>query len=247
MPNGTPLNLVGQVFGKLEVIRLVSRGSRSNRPIWECQCKCGGTHTTQAKFLTTGRVRSCGCLYKEAAAARGREQLLPAETWLGRILEKIAHQTYGECGWCGSLFVKAEHTKQQAYCSRQCKKNAWDPTFGDSFECVICDGLFVPKVHNQRTCGFYCSRLLKKRRPLPKGSSSIRIKTEVVKPLAVFERDQWICQVCGEVAPKELRGTYDKCAPELGHIIPHALGGSYTLDNLQCEHRKCNLQKNQAL
>lgn len=52
---------------------------------------------------------------------------------------------------------------------------------------------------------------------------------------AIFKRDKGVCQLCGRrVKPNEL--SFD-------HIIPLALGGSHTEDNLQVAHRVCNSRK----
>lgn len=53
--------MVGNRFGKLLVIRLVS-----NNPVrWECRCDCGNTTLVATTKLTAGHTRSCGCLVSE--------------------------------------------------------------------------------------------------------------------------------------------------------------------------------------
>lgn len=64
-----------------------------------------------------------------------------------------------------------------------------------------------------------------------------------VDPMKVFARDDWRCQLCGIHTPKRLRGTTESAAPELDHIIPLALGGPHTNDNVQCACRACNHAK----
>lgn len=63
----------------------------------------------------------------------------------------------------------------------------------------------------------------------------------------ILERDRWICQICGELAPKELKGTIDPLAPEVDHIIPLSWGPKlspgHIESNCQCTHRKCNGEK----
>lgn len=44
-----------------------------------------------------------------------------------------------------------------------------------------------------------------------------------------MDRDGWTCHICGEEAPRELRGTMRWNAPELDHIIPLSAGGSHTV------------------
>jgi 5-methylcytosine-specific restriction endonuclease McrA len=53
-------------------------------------------------------------------------------------------------------------------------------------------------------------------------------------------RDGARCGRCGGVLDMRLSGL-DAMGPTLGHIVPVAEGGTDDLDNLQLEHRKCNL------
>lgn len=56
----------------------------------------------------------------------------------------------------------------------------------------------------------------------------------------VFERDGWLCRLCGVDTPKELSGTCNRNAPELDHIVPVSGGGLHTYENTQCLCRACN-------
>lgn len=73
--------------------------------------------------------------------------------------------------------------------------------------------------------------------------SRVAIYTETVDPISVFDRDRWICQLCGKRTPRRLRGLVDPSAPELDHIIPLALGGAHAWFNVQCACRECNGRK----
>jgi 5-methylcytosine-specific restriction endonuclease McrA len=64
-----------------------------------------------------------------------------------------------------------------------------------------------------------------------------------VRPDAVFRRCRWRCQLCGCATPQRLRGTTKPNAPELDHIVPIALGGGHTWDNVQLACRRCNSAK----
>lgn len=61
-----------------------------------------------------------------------------------------------------------------------------------------------------------------------------------IKPLKVFERDGWRCQLCGVSTPQRLRGGTDPRSPEVDHIVPISMGGGHTWDNVQCACRRCN-------
>ena len=63
---------------------------------------------------------------------------------------------------------------------------------------------------------------------------------EHVRKEKVFERDGWLCRLCGVATPKHLTGTYEHNAPELDHIIPVTRDGLHTYANTQCLCRSCN-------
>lgn len=54
------LDLVGQRFGRLEVLRRST--SKPNKPHWECRCDCGQVVTVRGDCLRDGNTQSCGCL-----------------------------------------------------------------------------------------------------------------------------------------------------------------------------------------
>ena len=56
-------NLIGQRFGRLEVIGLDDRNSR--KTYWVCQCDCGGIKSARSDSLLSGAIKSCGCMKKE--------------------------------------------------------------------------------------------------------------------------------------------------------------------------------------
>jgi hypothetical protein len=61
------LDLTGQRFGKLTVLAEVPRTNRRERR-WQCRCDCGKEQSLNQRSLRTDRVRSCGCLTREALA-----------------------------------------------------------------------------------------------------------------------------------------------------------------------------------
>lgn len=58
-------NLTGKRFGKLTaIIPVQGKGN------WLCVCKCGVKKEVKGTDLVAGKVRSCGCLFRELAAKR---------------------------------------------------------------------------------------------------------------------------------------------------------------------------------
>jgi hypothetical protein len=60
------INLLGIRFGRLLVKSRAENGSEGNAK-WLCVCDCGGTITTEGRFLRSGASQSCGCINKEQA------------------------------------------------------------------------------------------------------------------------------------------------------------------------------------
>ena len=69
----TKLNLIGQRFGRLTVIKEAE--NKGKRTQWLCQCDCGKQHIATTESLRSGTCRSCGCLRIETAHTNGRKQL----------------------------------------------------------------------------------------------------------------------------------------------------------------------------
>src|SRR5690242_19950468 len=63
------IDLSGQVFGRLTVIR---RMSVSGRTRFFCQCDCGNHCIKLAHNLVSGTTKSCGCLAKETKSKTKR-------------------------------------------------------------------------------------------------------------------------------------------------------------------------------
>jgi len=58
----------------------------------------------------------------------------------------------------------------------------------------------------------------------------------------IFERDGWVCGICGEPVDPTLPWPHPRFK-SLDHIIPIAKGGANTRANVQCAHTLCNARK----
>jgi hypothetical protein len=67
-----PINLKGQLFGRLRVLSYAGVGKNS-RTGWLCRCKCGTKKVVTSVSLRCGFTKSCGCL---RADKRGKWRLL---------------------------------------------------------------------------------------------------------------------------------------------------------------------------
>lgn len=60
----------------------------------------------------------------------------------------------------------------------------------------------------------------------------------------VFERDNYICQLCGCKTRPDYKNSYHPKYPNLDHVVPLSKGGDHTKQNTQCLCRQCNITKN---
>lgn len=62
----------------------------------------------------------------------------------------------------------------------------------------------------------------------------------------IFERDGWVCGICGDDVDPTLAFPH-LMSPSLDHRRPLALGGTHTRRNAQCSHFLCNSRKSNRL
>lgn len=73
-------------------------------------------------------------------------------------------------------------------------------------------------------------------------SSKLLVESEEYEHAEVFERDEWICQLCFSPVDSELKWP-DRMSATLDHKIPLTLGGPDIRLNAQLAHYSCNSSK----
>lgn len=96
---GKILDLTGQRFGRLVVIRDSGERTNSSDVIWECKCECGEISFVRLWDLKAGRAKSCGCLFKELSSKRmktkgHRNKMKGKDLVEGTDLSKLTQKTY---------------------------------------------------------------------------------------------------------------------------------------------------------
>ena len=67
-------------------------------------------------------------------------------------------------------------------------------------------------------------------------------QTEPINNGSVYERDGWVCGICGgSVNPESVYP--DPLSPSLDHIEPLSLGGAHTYANVRLTHLRCNVAR----
>lgn len=166
-----------------------------------------------------------------------------------------------KCKKCGNVIERAASTfRQKNICCEACKerlklsesrtkllyaflaiKEAKEPK-----TCKTCGGIFYSPYRTQIYCSEKCKRKVKAK------TKSIRSRCRKygvyydssVTRTKVFERDGYICQICGKPTVNDTSwGTIGPKAPTVDHIVALANGGTHTWGNVQCAHAICNSYK----
>ena len=101
------IDLTGQKFGRLTVIKRAENKGRS--VCWLCKCECGNSHIVRGYSLTSGASTSCGCYGKEMVSKTSRADLVGKK--FGRLtVMSLSHvkkqSTYWLCQCtCGATKV----------------------------------------------------------------------------------------------------------------------------------------------
>lgn len=66
------VDLIGQIFGRLTVIKKTN--NKDNKSMWICLCSCGNRVFVNSGHLLSGNTKSCGCLNKENKFKHGHAQ-----------------------------------------------------------------------------------------------------------------------------------------------------------------------------
>ncbi|WP_408639330.1 HNH endonuclease [Nocardia yamanashiensis] len=75
------------------------------------------------------------------------------------------------------------------------------------------------------------------------------VEVERIFSSDIFERDKWICHICGQEVPIAQRKVrvigeeHDPMSPVVDHVIPLSEGGDHTLENCRTAHWTCNAKK----
>ncbi len=59
------VDLTGQIFERLTVLKETGERNKNGNVIWDCRCICGNHVFVGGAYLKNGNTRSCGCLQQE--------------------------------------------------------------------------------------------------------------------------------------------------------------------------------------
>lgn len=98
------IDMAGETYGKLTVIR--KSGIIAKSAYWICSCECGKETVARRGHLLSGNIKSCGCI------PSGRKSLELANQRFGKlvVLEKYKNKPSGDVTWlclcdCGNRHI----------------------------------------------------------------------------------------------------------------------------------------------
>lgn len=75
---------------------------------------------------------------------------------------------------------------------------------------------------------------------------AIYAKGDDINHLELFEKYNWICNICGDKIDSRLRFPHSMAAT-VEHVTPLCKGGTHTWDNVRPAHARCNFLKGDSL
>lgn len=146
------------------------------------------------------------------------------------------------CVVCGSPFIISRQFERDT-CSRPCMK--WHrkrPGEKPPTQCFYCGGRINRKTIGALYCSPRCNTLSN---VTVRRARLLSLPVEQISYFAVFERDNWICHLCGHTVISDVLWP-DLDSPSLDHIIPVSVPGcpGHIWANVALAHLGCNISKN---
>lgn len=115
-------------------------------------------------------------------------------------------------------------------------------TAQESFVCVVCGADYVAGPRQRKCCSTECATVAKEQRRDRRLRQIAATSIESFTRAEVFERDNWVCHICGDPIQRSAKWPSPFSA-SLDHVIPIARGGEHTRANTAASHLRCNVSK----
>lgn len=156
----------------------------------------------------------------------------------------LGHRERNARKWCSeSCRIKAHRRANPDYVARgraaAAERAAQLPPASHDLTCRVCGGVFA----SARRGRFYCSPTCAYRAHRSTRKSRIRAgSAERYSFVSVAERDGWTCGLCAGLVVRSIKYP-DPSSGSIDHIVPLALGGGDSFENVQLAHLGCNWSK----
>lgn len=207
-----------------------------------------------------GKIKACDVTPE--MIEQKRKYILEHREWIKNNSPKTKEQKLITitCPICGQDFVGK---RPQQYCSMKCRLEADRQSAVESYKrrhldvfskertCSVCGSKFYKPYGNAvpyKFCSNACREIAKKdARKLARRLRENKIKKDSIRhgyinPDYVYERDHWICGICGKKIVKAKTSPHP-LSPSIDHIIPLSKGGSHTKENVRAAHHYCNSKR----
>lgn len=148
------------------------------------------------------------------------------------------------CKHCGTKYVMSPRMRSE-YCSSSCK---WKADHRQTLTCARCQG---PRPLYKTYCDECARELMREARRKCKHNSTgshrrrarhYGVPYETVNSAVVYERDNWICHICGEPIDRTVKYPHPR-SKSIDHVLPLSKGGSHSYNNIKAAHFWCNSMK----
>lgn len=214
---------------------------------------CGKTFKPKRKYRATFCSQQCSIRYIALSRFGEPKAVLRAKI-LGRLLEPLRNlaatlHRISECEICGKRFIARLGS---IYCSETCRrKGTCDKgriNKGTRL-CYQCHKEFDPapgSIH-WKYCSDKCrNKFTRRNQRRAREAREWGTASETFSDKSIFERDGYLCCVCGMPVRTDVRPCHYQAAT-IDHIIPLSRGGSNMRGNIQTVHFICNSIKSNRL
>jgi hypothetical protein len=147
-----------------------------------------------------------------------------------------------QCAVCDTSFIISRQYERDT-CSKPCTKWHYKrPDEKPPTQCFYCGGLVSRKSIGALYCSPRCNTLSN---VAIRRARLLNLPTELISCFAIFERDNWICHLCGQAVSPDVPWP-DLRSSSLDHIIPVSVPGcpGHVWVNVALAHLGCNMSKN---
>lgn len=225
----------------------IKRGNTNKRQdLYVCK-HCGRSFIPKAADRLDYCSRECffASIHHERTCPQCGKPLSESQKYCSAECYRLQHQR--QCQHCGAVFVSERPAK---WCSEKCRYQALYVSARESNEfitktCAHCGHEFSVNFCAERRA--YCSdRCARRAAHLTRNhrhrQSVTHPKAKHVNRQAIFQRDNYTCQLCHLPVDPDLPASHPMSAT-LDHIVPLANGGWHAEDNVQLAHLICNSRK----
>lgn len=214
-----------------------------------CSRACYKSHWNRERHVSavapTVVCPQCGVTFTRSHNAQKFCSRACTQRWHRELASSRSHQQRTgmrrACVTCGNEFNPGR--SNQKYCSPLCRSRSH--AFQRREACPVCGGGFTWTHERRKYCSAECQsigfRILKTQCNRRRKLRRQMLPHDVFDDIEVYERDHWVCGICGETVDPSLAPPHP-LSKSIDHIQPLSRGGRHTKDNCRTAHLRCNME-----